>query len=45
MWNSALNTYRVVDIGAKEVAAMKPLLKDLPDIVVGTPGRFAQHIK
>jgi len=43
--NSCIGIIRVVDIGAKEVAAMKPLLKDLPDIVVGTPGRFAQHIK
>jgi superfamily II DNA/RNA helicase len=36
---------RVLDIGAKDVAAVKPLLKDLPDIIVGTPGRLAQHLK
>ena len=36
---------RIVDIGAKDVNAVRPLLKDLPDIIVGTPGRLAQHIK
>ncbi len=36
---------RVVDVGAKEVNAVKPLLRDLPDIIVGTPGRLAQHLK
>ncbi len=36
---------RVVDVGAKEVDAVKPLLRDLPDIIVGTPGRLAQHLK
>jgi hypothetical protein len=35
----------VVDVGAKEVDAVKPLLRDLPDIIVGTPGRLAQHLK
>ena len=24
---------------------MVPLLKDLPDIIVGTPGRLSQHLK
>ncbi len=37
--------FRVVDVGAKEVDAVKPLLRDLPDIIVGTPGRLAQHLK
>ena len=36
---------RVLDIGAKEVAAVAPLLRDLPDIIVGTPGRLVQHLK
>merc|ERR1719228_1601325 len=36
---------RCLDIGAKEVAAVKPLLLDLPDVVVGTPGRLATHIR
>ncbi len=36
---------RVVDVGAKEVEAVKPLLRDMPDIIVGTPGRLAQHLK
>ena len=35
----------MLDIGAKEVEAVKPLLRDLPDIIVGTPGRLAQHLK
>ncbi len=35
----------MVDVGAKEVDAVKPLLRDLPDIIVGTPGRLAQHLK
>ena len=29
---------KVLDIGAKEVDVVAPLLKDLPDIIVGTPG-------
>ena len=29
---------KVLDIGAKEVEVVAPLLKDLPDIIVGTPG-------
>ncbi len=37
--------FRVVDVGAKEVEAVKPLLRDMPDIIVGTPGRLAQHLK
>jgi hypothetical protein len=37
--------FRVLDVGAKEVDAVKPLLRDLPDIIVGTPGRLAQHLK
>eukprot|EP00090_Calanus_glacialis_P042030 TRINITY_DN7467_c0_g1_i1.p1 TRINITY_DN7467_c0_g1~~TRINITY_DN7467_c0_g1_i1.p1 ORF type:complete len:558 (+),score=190.46 TRINITY_DN7467_c0_g1_i1:38-1711(+) len=36
---------RAIDIGAKDVAVVKPLLKDLPDIIVGTPGRLMQHMK
>ncbi len=35
----------MVDVGAKDVEAVKPLLRDLPDIIVGTPGRLAQHLK
>ena len=35
----------MLDIGAKEVAAVAPLLRDLPDIVVGTPGRLAEHLR
>jgi superfamily II DNA/RNA helicase len=37
--------FRVLDIGAKEVEAVKPLLRDLPDIIVGTPGRLAHHLR
>ena len=29
---------KILDIGAKEVSVVAPLLKDLPDIIVGTPG-------
>jgi len=43
--NSCVGIIRIVDIGAKDVSAVRPLLKDLPDIIVGTPGRLAQHIK
>jgi hypothetical protein len=42
---SLLCLFRVVDVGAKEVDAVKPLLRDMPDIIVGTPGRLAQHLK
>merc|ERR1719289_362155 len=31
--NSCLGDIRIVDIGAKEVGAVKPLLRELPDIV------------
>jgi len=43
--NSCQGVIRVLDIGAKEVAAVAPLLRDLPDIVVGTPGRLAEHLR
>jgi len=43
--NSCGGIIRCVDIGAKDVSAVKPLLKDLPDVLVGTPGRLATHIK
>jgi len=43
--NSCGGIIRVLDIGAKDVSTVKPLLKDLPDIIVGTPGRLSQHIK
>ena len=43
--SSCAGIIRILDIGAKDVAAVKPLLRDLPDIIVGTPGRLAQHIK
>jgi len=43
--NSCQGVIRVADIGAKDVAIVKPLLKDRPDIIVGTPGRLAQHLK
>jgi len=43
--DSCVGIIRIVDIGAKDVNAVRPLLKDLPDIIVGTPGRLAQHIK
>jgi len=36
---------RILDVGAKEVDIAKPLLKEMPDIIVCTPGRLAQHIK
>ena len=43
--SSCAGIIRVLDIGAKDVAAVRPLLKDLPDIIVGTPGRLVQHLK
>eukprot|EP00088_Acartia_fossae_P043836 TRINITY_DN4632_c0_g1_i16.p1 TRINITY_DN4632_c0_g1~~TRINITY_DN4632_c0_g1_i16.p1 ORF type:complete len:755 (-),score=211.92 TRINITY_DN4632_c0_g1_i16:72-2336(-) len=43
--NSCMGVIRILDIGAKDVALVKPLLKDLPDIIVGTPGRLAEHIR
>ena len=43
--NSCGGIIRILDIGAKDVATVKPLLRDLPDIIVGTPGRLAQHIR
>jgi len=43
--NSCLGVVKVLDIGAKEVEVVAPLLKDLPDIIVGTPGRLSQHLK
>jgi len=43
--NSCGGIIKIVDIGAKEVSTVKPLLKDLPDIIVGTPGRLSQHLK
>jgi len=43
--NSCSNMIRILDIGAKDVATVAPLLADLPDIVVGTPGRLAQHLR
>ena len=36
--------FKVLDIGVKEVSVMAPLLKDLPDIIVCSPGRFSQHL-
>ncbi|XP_020291525.1 probable ATP-dependent RNA helicase DDX56 [Pseudomyrmex gracilis] len=37
---------RVVDISPQiDVNAQKPLLNEMPDIVVGTPGRLLQHLK
>jgi len=36
---------RILDLGTKDVATMKPLLSDVPDIIVGTPGRLAEHLK
>ena len=43
--SSCIGVIRILDIGAKEVDIIKPLLKELPDIIVSTPGRLAQHIK
>jgi ATP-dependent RNA helicase DDX56/DBP9 len=43
--NSCQGVVRTLDVGAKEVAVVAPLLKDLPDIIVSTPGRLAQHLK
>ena len=43
--NSCGGIITVLDIGAKDVSTVKPLLRDLPDIIVGTPGRLAQHLK
>merc|ERR1719436_2073805 len=43
--NSCGGIIRILDIGAKDVATVKPLLRDLPDIIVGTPGRLATHLK
>ena len=36
---------RCVDVGAKEVDQVLPQLLDLPDVLVGTPGRLATHIR
>ena len=36
---------RTLDLGTKDVATMRPLLRDAPDIIVGTPGRLAEHLK
>lgn len=37
---------RVVDISPQiDINAQKPLLNEMPDIVVGTPGRLLQHLK
>ena len=43
--NSCGGIIKIVDIGAKDIDTVKPLLKDLPDIIVGTPGRLCQHMK
>merc|ERR1719369_87637 len=43
--NSCIGVIRILDIGEKEVESVKPLLKHLPDIVVATPARLAQHIR
>ena len=43
--NSCGGIITILDIGAKDVSTVKPLLRDLPDIIVGTPGRLAQHLK
>ena len=43
--NSCGGIITILDIGAKDVNTVKPLLRDLPDIIVGTPGRLAQHMK
>jgi len=43
--SNCVGIIRVVDVGANDVEAVKPLLRDLPDIIVATPGRLAQHIK
>ena len=42
--NSCGGIIRILDIGAKDVATVKPLLRDLPDIIVGTPGRLGINI-
>lgn len=37
---------RVVDISPQtDLNAQKPLLSEMPDIVVATPGRLLQHLK
>lgn len=37
---------RAIDISPQtELKAQKPLLSEMPDIVVGTPGRLLQHLK
>lgn len=43
--NSCGGVIRTLDIGARDVNVVAPLLRDLPDIIVGTPGRLAQHIR
>lgn len=43
--NSCVGVIRILDVGAKDVEVVKPLLRDLPDIIVSTPGRLAQHIR
>lgn len=43
--SSCVGIIRILDVGAKEVDVAKPLLKEMPDIIVCTPGRLAQHIK
>ena len=42
--NSCQCVVKVLDIGVKEVSVVAPLLKDLPDIIVCTPGCFSQHL-
>lgn len=43
--NSCGGIIKCVDVGAKDVSAVKPLLQDLPDVIVGTPGRITEHLK
>ena len=37
--------YQGVGHGVKAVSVVAPLLKELPDIIVGTPGCPSQHLK
>ena len=43
--NSCQGVVKVLDIGVKAVSVVAPLLKELPDIIVGTPGCPSQHLK